>query len=187
MKRSLTKVGTRAICAGLVLLSAVGWSCSRQDEPVMNDNHQTEGAIAQARSWYESTAPSLTKTVADQTITIKPLPGEITPLWNRATAAVLADGTTAWVDVPIEAGITYTAVRGGAHHHEAGEECGHHHEAVQAVQKLTIYTTADGTKQSLIATIVPEPDCTVELNGFSSVDGLAFFLYGTARPPKWEN
>lgn len=172
--KSLMKAGTRTLSLGLVLLAAVGWSCSRQDEPVMNP-HQTEGAIAQARSWYESTAPSLTKTVADQTITIKPLPGEITPLWDRASATVLSDGTTAWVDVPITAGITYTAVRGGVHHHEVGEECGHDHSSVRAVQKLTIYTAADGTKESLIATIVPEPDCMVELNSFSSVDGLAGF------------
>ena len=127
--------------------------------------HQTEGAIAQARSFYESTAPSLTKTVADQTIAIKPLPGEITPLWDQATAAALSDGTTAWVDVPITAGVTYTAVRGGTHAHEA----------VQAVQKLTIHTAADGTKQSLIATIVPEPECTANLNDFSSADGLTGF------------
>lgn len=173
--KSLTKAGTRAVCVGLAVLAAVGWSCTKQDEPVMNDNHQTEGAIAQARSFYESTAPSLTKTVADQTIAIKPLPGGITPLWDRASATVLSDGTTAWVDVPIEAGITYTAVRGGAHHHEAGEECGHDHEAVQAVQKLTVYTAADGTRQSLIATIVPEPDYTAKLNDFSSADGLAGF------------
>ena len=175
MKRSLTGAKTRAVCVGLAVLSAVGWSCSKQDEPVMNDNQQTQGVIAQARSYYESTAPSLTKTVADQTIAIKPLPGDMTPLWDRASATVLSDGTTAWVDVPIEAGVTYTAVRDGHHHHEAGEECGHDHTTVQAVQKLTIHTLADGTKQSLIATIVREPDCTVDANGFSSGDGLAGF------------
>lgn len=175
MKRSLTRAGTRAICAGLAVMAAVGWSCSKQDEPVMNDNQQAEGVIAQARSYYESTAPSLTKTVADQTIAVKPLPGEMTPLWDRASATVLSDGTTAWVDVPIEAGVTYTAVRGGTHHHEAGEECGHDHAAVQAIQKLTVYTAADGTRQSLIATIVPEPDCTADANGFSSADGLPGF------------
>lgn len=173
--KCLTKAGTRAVCAGLAVMAAVGWSCTKQDEPVMNDNRQAEGVIAQARSYYESTAPSLTKTVADQTIAVKPLPGEMTPLWDRASATVLSDGTTAWVDVPIEAGVTYTAVRGGAHRHEAGEECGHDHAAVQAVQKLTIYTADDGTKQSLIATIVREPDCTVDANGFSSADGLAGF------------
>lgn len=173
--KCLTKAGTRAVCAGLVVLSAVGWSCAKQDEPVMNDNRQAEGAIAQARSYYESTAPSLTKTVADQTIAVKPLPGEMTPLWDRASATVLSDGTTAWVDVPIEAGVTYTAVRGGAHRHEAGEECGHDHAAVQVVQKLTIHTTPDGSRQSLIATIVREPDCAVDANGFSSADGLAGF------------
>lgn len=175
MKRSLTKVGTRAVCVGLAVLAAVGWSCTKQDEPAMNDNPQTNGAIAQARSFYESTATPLTKSVAEQTIAIKPLPGDMTPLWDRASATVLSDGVTAWVDVPIEAGITYTAVRGGAHHHEVGEECGHDHEAVQAVQKLTIHIAADGTKESLIAIIVPEPDCMVELNSFSSVDGLAGF------------
>ena len=173
--KSLMKAGTRTLSLGLALLAAIGWSCSRQDEPVMNGNSQTNGVIAQARSWYESTAPSLTKTVANQTIAIKPLPGEMTPLWDRASAAVLSDGTTAWVDVPIEAGITYTAVRGGTHHHDVGEECGHAHEAVQALQKLTIYTASDGTKESLIATIVPEPDCTAKLNDFSSADGLAGF------------
>lgn len=172
--KSLTKAGTRTLSLGLAVLSVVGWSCTKQDEPAMNP-HQTEGAIAQARSFYESTAPSLTKTVAEQTIAIKPLPGKMTPLWDRASATVLSDGTTAWVDIPIEAGITYTAVRNGTHHHEAGEECGHNHEAVQAVQKLTIYTASDGTKQSLIATIVPEADCTAKLNDFSSADGLAGF------------
>lgn len=174
MTKNVLTAKTRAVCAGLVVLAAVGWSCSRQDEPVMNP-HQTDGAIAQARSWYENTAAPLTRSVADQTIAIKPLPGDITPLWDRASATVLSDGVTAWVDVPIEAGITYTAVRNGAHRHEAGEECGHHHEAVQAVQKLTVYTASDGTRQSLIATIVPESDCTANLNGFSSADGLAGF------------
>ena len=172
--KSLTKAGTRAVCAGLVVLAAVGWSCSKQDEPSIN-NQQTVGAIAQARSFYESTATPLTKTVADQSIAIKPLPGDMTPLWDRAAAAVLSDGTTAWVDVPITAGVTYTAVRGGVHHHEAGEECGHDHSSVQAVQKLTIHTAADGTKQSLIATIVPEADCNAVLNDFTSADGLAGF------------
>lgn len=42
-------------------------------------------------------------------------------------------------------------------------------------KKLTIHTAADGSRQSLIATIVPEPDCTVDANGFSSADGLAGF------------
>lgn len=174
MSKNVLNAKTRVVCAGLAVLAAVGWSCSRKDEPAMNP-HQTEGAIAQARSFYENTATSLTKTVADQTVAIKPLPGEMIPLWDRATAAALSDGTTAWVDVPITAGVTYTAVRGGTHAHEAGEECGHDHEAVQAVQKLTVYTAADGTKQSLIATIVPEPECTANLNDFSSADGLAGF------------
>lgn len=114
MKKSLTKAGTRAICAGLAVMAAVGWSCSKQDEPVMNDTRQTQGVIAQARSYYESCAAPLTKSVAGETFTIKPLPGEMTPLWNEAAATVLSDGTTAWVDVLIEAGVTYTAVRGGA-------------------------------------------------------------------------
>ena len=175
MTKNVLKAGTRAVCVGLAVLAAVGWSCTKQDEPAMNVSPQTEGAIAQARSWYENTAAPLTRSVADQTIAIKPLPGDITPLWDRASATVLWDGTTVWVDVPIEAGITYTAVRGGAHHHEAGEECGHDHEAVQAVQKLTIHTAADGTRQSLIATIVPEAECTANLNDFSSADGLAGF------------
>lgn len=129
----------------------------------------------QARSYYESAAPSLTKTVADQTIAIKPLPGDMVPLWDRATATVLWDGTSAWVDVPIEATTTYTAVRDGHHQHKIGEECQYDHSAVQAVQKLTVHTAADGVHQCLIATIVPEPDCAVDTNGFSSADGLAGF------------
>ena len=173
--KSLTGAKTRAVCAGLAVFAAVGWSCTKQDESAINSNPQNEGAIAQARSYYENTAAPLTKSVAGETVAIKPLPGEMTPLWDRASATVLSDRTTAWVDVPITAGVTYTAVRGGAHHREAGEECGHDHEAVQAVQKLTVYTAADGSRQSLIATIVPEPNCTAKLNDFSSADGLAGF------------
>lgn len=175
MNRSFTQAGARTLCLGLAALAALSWSCTKEPSYDGDTGQQAEGAIAQARSYYESTAPSLTKTVADQTVAIKPLPGDMTPLWDKASATVLSDGTTAWVDVPIEGTITYTAVRGGHHHHEVREDCGHNHDAVQAVQKLTVHTAADGTKQSLIATIVPEPDCTAELNGFSSVNGLAGF------------
>lgn len=175
MNRSFTQAGARTLCLGLAALAALSWSCTKEPSFDGDTGRQAEGAIAQARSYYESTAPSLTKTVADQTVAIKPLPGDMTPLWDKAAATVLSDGTTAWVDVPIEGTITYTAIRGGHHHHEAGEDCGHNHDAVQAVQKLTVHTAADGTQQSLIATIVPEPDCTAELNGFSSANGLAGF------------
>lgn len=175
MNRSFTQAGARTLCLGLAALAALSWSCTKEPSFDGDTGQQAEGAIAQARSYYESTAPSLTKTVADQTVAIKPLPGDMTPLWDKAAATVLSDGTTAWVDVPIEGTITYTAVRGGHHHHEAGEDCGHNHDAVQAVQKLTVHTAADGTQQSLIATIVPEPDCTAELNDFSSANGLAGF------------
>lgn len=175
MKKILTRANGQTICLALVTLAAVGWSCSKQDEPAMNDNSQANGVIAQARSYYESSAAPLTRSVADQTIAIKPLPGDMTPLWDKATATVLSDGTTTWVDVPIEAGITYTAVQGGVHHHEAGVECSNDHTPVQAVQKLSVYISPDGTKQSLVATIVPEADCTAELNGFSSAEGLEGF------------
>lgn len=175
MNRSFTQASARTLCLGLAALAALSWSCTKEPSFDGDTGQQAEGAIAQARSYYESTAPSLTKTVADQTVAIKPLPGDMTPLWDKAAATVLSDGTTAWVDVPIEGTITYTAIRGGHHHHEAGEDCGHNHDAVQAVQKLTVYTAADGTQQSLIATIVPEPDCTAVLNDFSSANGLAGF------------
>lgn len=175
MNRSFTQAGARTLCLGLAALAALSWSCTKEPSYDGDTGQQAEGAIAQARSYYESTAVPLTRTVADQTVAIKPLPGDMTPLWDKAAATVLSDGTTAWVDVPIEGTITYTAIRGGHHHHEAGEDCGHNHDAVQAVQKLTVHTAVDGTQQSLIATIVPEPDCTAELNGFSSANGLAGF------------
>ncbi len=171
MKRSLIQAGTRALCAGLVALSAVGWSCTKQNEPALKDDRQTEGAVAQARSFYESTAAPLTKTVEGQSIAIKPLPGEMTPLWDQAAATVLSDGTASWVDVPVEATITYTAVRGGFHHHGDGDACDYDNISVQTVQKLSVYTAPDGTKQSLVATIVPEADCKAEFNRFSSDRG----------------
>lgn len=175
MKRSITQAGFRTVCLGLAALAALSWSCTKEPAFESGAGPQAEGAIAQARSFYESTAAPLTKSVGEQQIPIKPLPGEITPLWDRATATVLSDGTTAWVDVPIQGTITYTAVRGGHHRHNDGGECGHDHTPVEAVQKLTVYMAADGTKQSLIATIVPEAGCTAELNGFSSAEGLAGF------------
>lgn len=135
MNRFLFKAKIRAGSLGLAMLAVMCWSCTKENIASYTDGTQAEGAIAQARSFYESSAAPLTRSVADQTIAIKPLPGDMTPLWDRATATVLSDGATTWVDVPITAGVTYAAVRGGAHHHEVGEECGHDHEAVQAIQK----------------------------------------------------
>lgn len=175
MKRILISVRRRSLWLCLAVVAAVGWSCTKDENFFENNNLQTQGAIAQARSFYERTAVPLTKSIGGQSIAVKPLPGEMTPLWDKAAATVLADGTTAWVDVPIEAKVVYTAVRNGFHAHQAEESCGHDHSPVQAVQKLTVHTAADGTKQSLIATIVPEPDCTAELNGFSSAEGLDGF------------
>lgn len=175
MQRALFTVGHRFMWLCLAAVAAVGWSCTKEDHLYGDSSPQSEGAIAQARSFYERTAAPLTKSIGGQNVVVKPLPGEITPLWDKAAATVLADGTTAWVDVPIEATVVYTAVRNGFHAHEAGESCGHDHSPVQAVQKLTVHTDADGTQRSLIATIVPETDCTAELNGFSSAEGLDGF------------
>uniref|UniRef100_UPI003AB61520 hypothetical protein n=1 Tax=Rikenella microfusus TaxID=28139 RepID=UPI003AB61520 len=175
MQRALFTVGHRFMWLCLAAVAAVGWSCTKEDHLYGDSSPQSEGAIAQARSFYERTAAPLTKSIGGQNVVVKPLPGEITPLWDKAAATVLADGTTAWVDVPIEATVVYTAVRNGFHAHEAGESCGHDHSPVQAVQKLTVHTDADGTQRSLIATIVPETDCTAELNGFSSAEGLNGF------------
>lgn len=175
MKRSSFTVGHRFMWLCLAAMAAVGWSCTKEDNLYGDSSPQSEGAVAQARSFYERTAVPSTKSIGGQSVTVKPLPGEMTPLWDKAAATVLADGTTAWVDVPIEATVVYTAMRNGFHAHEAGESCGHDHSPVQAVQKLTVHTDADGTQRSLIATIVPETDCTAELNGFSSAEGLDGF------------
>lgn len=175
MKRSSFTVGHRFMWLCLAAVAAVGWSCTKEDHLYGDSSSQSEGAIAQARSFYERTAVPLTKSIGGQNVVVKPLPGEITPLWDKAAATVLSDETTAWVDVPIEATVVYTAVRNGFHAHEAGEISGHDHSPVQAVQKLTVHTDADGTQRSLIATIVPETDCTAELNGFSSAEGLDGF------------
>ena len=169
--KSLTNSGTRAICAGLVVLAAVGWSCTKEPFADGDTGPQAKGAVAQARSFYESTATPLSKTVEGQSIAIKPLPGEMNPLWDQAAATVLSDGTASWVDVPVEATITYTAVRGGFHHHGDGDACDYDNISVQTVQKLSVYTAPDGTKQSLVATIVPEADCKAEFNRFSSDRG----------------
>jgi hypothetical protein len=171
MKRSLLKIRTCLVCAGLAIWTVGSWSCQK-DDLLQNDKQKTENTIAQARAYYERTAVPLTKTVGEREVPIKPLPGEMTPQWDRATAAV-QEGAN-YVDVPISAAIAYTAIRGG-HHHQAGDACGHDHSAVQAVQKLTVQTSADGSQRSLVATIVPEPGCTVELNGFCSATGLAGF------------
>ncbi len=171
MKRNLLKIRTCMVCAGLAIWAVGSWSCQK-DDLLQNDKQKTENTIAQARAYYERTAVPLTKTVGEREVPIKPLPGEMTPQWDRATAAV-QEGTN-YVDVPISAAIVYTAIRGG-HHHHAGEACGHDHSAVQAVQKLTVQTSADGSQRSLVATIVPEPGCAVELNGFCSATGLAGF------------
>lgn len=113
MNRSFTQASARTLCLGLAALATLSWSCTKEPSFDGDTGQQAEGAIAQARSYYESTAVPLTRMVADQTVAIKPLPGDMTPLWDKASATVLSDGTTAWVDVPIEGTITYTAVRGG--------------------------------------------------------------------------
>ncbi len=155
---------------GLALLA--GWSCTKE-RSYSDRSERSANAIAEARAYYESTAAPLTKTVAGREVPIKPLPGTMAPLWDRAVAVVSSDGTS-WVDVPIEAAITYTAVRGGLHDHEEGEACGDH-SPVQTVQKLSVYTAADGGQQLSVVTIVPESDCTVDVTGFSSATGLADF------------
>lgn len=150
----------------------VGWSCQKSDF-LQENRQQAENATTQARSYYERTAVPLTKSFGEQQIPIKPLPGEMIPQWERATATILENGI-AFVDVPIEATITYTAVRHGFQHHN-GETCEHDHSAIQAVQKLTVQTLADGSQRSLVATIVPEAGCTAELRNFSSAIGLDGF------------
>lgn len=175
MQRALFTAGRRFMWLCLAAVAAVGWSCTKEDNFSDGNSTRINGAIAQARSFYERTAVPLTKSIGGQSVAVKPLPGEMTPLWDKAAATVLADGTTAWVDVPIEATVVYTAVRNGFHTREAGESCGRDHPPVRAVQKLTVHTDADGTQRSLIATIVPETDCTAELNGFSSAEGLEGF------------
>ena len=84
MKRSLTQVKIHVIW---ILLAAVGWSCAK-DNQLQRQNPQTENAIAPARTYYESTSVPLTKTLGEQQIPIKPLPGEMTPQWERAAATV---------------------------------------------------------------------------------------------------
>lgn len=133
MQRALFTVGRRFMWLCLAAVAAVGWSCIKEDHFPDGNSTRINGAIAQARLFYEATARPLTKSIGGQNVTVKPLPGEITPLWDKAAATVLADGTTAWVDVPIEAKVVYAAVRNGFHAHEAGESCGHDHSPVQAV------------------------------------------------------
>lgn len=162
----------RIFYLGLVLLA--GWSCTKE-RSYSDPSEGSANTIAEARACYESTAAQLTKTVAGREVPIKPLPGTMAPLWDRAVAVVSSGGTSR-VDVPIEAAITYMAVRGGLHDHEEGEEtCGHDHSAVQTVQKLSVYTATDGGRQLSVVTIVPEPDCMVDVTGFSSATGLAGF------------
>ena len=170
MRTHFSQAGTRTMLS-LAVMAVVGWSCTK-NEAIQNDPPNS-GLIEQARTHYESSASPLTKTVMEQQIAIKPLPGEMTPLWSQAKATELPDEGASWVDVPIEAAITYVAVRGG-HHSEEGI-CDHDHTPVNAVQKLAIYTDAAGNSQSLVMTIVPEPECTVDLSGFTSAYGVEGF------------
>ena len=170
MRTHFFQAGTRTMLS-LAVMAVVGWSCTK-NEAIQNDPPNS-GLIEQARTHYESSASPLTKTVMEQQIAIKPLPGEMTPLWSQAKATELPDEGASWVDVPIEAAITYVAVRGG-HHSEEGI-CDHDHTPVNAVQKLAIYTDAAGNSQSLVMTIVPEPECTVDLSGFTSAYGVEGF------------
>ena len=170
MRTHFSQAGTRTMLS-LAVMAVVGWSCTK-NEAIQNDPPNS-GLIEQARTHYESSASPLTKTVMEQQIAIKPLPGEMTPLWSQARATELPDEGASWVDVPIEAAITYVAVRGG-HHSEEGI-CDHDHTPVNAVQKLAIYTDAAGNSQSLVMTIVPEPECTVDLSGFTSAYGVEGF------------
>lgn len=155
----------------LAAMVAVGWSCTRNES--IQHPPPNSGLIEQARAHYASSATPLTKTVMEQQIAIKPLPGEMTPLWSQAVATELPAEGTSWVDVPIEATITYVAVREG---HHAEEGVGEHDRIpVQAVQKLAIHTDAAGNSRSLILTIVPEPNCTADLSGFTSAYGVESF------------
>lgn len=46
MKRSFTKAGTRAVCAGLAVLAALSWSCTKEPSFDGGTGQQAEGAIA---------------------------------------------------------------------------------------------------------------------------------------------
>lgn len=170
MKQVFFSIGHNMLC--LATFAVVGWSCTKTDYSQEYD-WRTENVIVQARSYYESIAAPLTKISGGQPIAIKPLPGEMTPLWDRAAATVWSDGT-AWVDVPIESAIIYTAVRQGHHSHD-GEACGHDRSAVRTLQKLVVQMQTDGSQRALVATIVPEAGCVAELRDFSSAIGLAGF------------
>lgn len=174
MKTNLLKAYAHAGWLGLAAMALLFGSCTQEEQPYAGEQ-RAEGAVAQARSYYESNARPLTRTVGDEVVAIKPLPGEFTPRWEEARAAVSQDGTVSWVDVPITSTVVYTAVRRGNHQHEGGEACGHDHSPVQAVQKLSVYTAADGRRECLITTIVPEADCAVDATGFSSAEGLSGF------------
>lgn len=80
MNKSVLKTRTRAVYIGLAMLAVMCWSCTKENIASYTDGTQAEEAIAQARSFYESSAAPLTRSVADQTIAIKPLPGDMTPL-----------------------------------------------------------------------------------------------------------
>lgn len=163
----------RQACILMVATTAL-WACSQKHEITETRDTGQSQIVAQARAFYESNYKILTKTVGEYDIHIKPLPGEIIPLWNQAVTALTNDGG-AWVDVPLETALTYTAIRHAHHTHQEGVQCSHD-TPVLATQKLSIYTAPDGTQQSYIVTLVPETEITaIDLNDFSSANGLIGF------------
>ncbi len=163
----------RQACIIMVATTAL-WACSQKHEITETRDTGRSQIVAQARAYYESNHKTLTKTVGEYDIHIKPLPGEIIPLWNQAVTALTNDGGS-WVDVPLETALTYTAIRHAHHTHQEGVQCSHD-TPVLATQKLSIYTAPDGTQQSYIVTLVPETETTaIDLNDFSSANGLIGF------------
>lgn len=81
----------RQACILMVATTAL-WACSQKHEITETRDTGQSQIVAQARAFYESNYKILTKTVGEYDIHIKPLPGEIIPLWNQAVTALTNDG-----------------------------------------------------------------------------------------------
>ena len=73
MKRNSFTAGRRFTWLCLAAVAAVGWSCTKEDNFSDGNSTRINGAIAQARSFYERTAVPLTKSIGGQSVAVKPL------------------------------------------------------------------------------------------------------------------
>ena len=154
MKQKWFVYGLAAAAAGWIV-----WACQHDRSPGANPYAMEPTlTVAEAQDFFEQqyaeTVPYLTKLSPDRPTGL--MPGDFTPLWDKATRAV-ANRCLEGIDVPIDPRFIFTAS-----FPEIGRGGDTVFRTVDAVQKLVVNRWHDHPKweglYAYIATLIPTPE-----------------------------